>query len=228
MKGLVFEADSVRDILAGTKTQTRRVIKQQPVAENVKAWVIADSTDGLDVGKWRFLDANDNPVGQPFRPRHAFGDVLYVKESWECLAVMHDTLKNRHEAHVYYAADNENIGKCPTNLIQVPKSVQDSFERNKVAPWRSPLCMPQWAARIWLEITGVRVQRLQDINDADVAAEGCEGWYSPCHPDMGCTDGQTPMEEFAARWNTVNGKQHSWSSNPWVAAYAFKRVEKPR
>jgi len=74
-------------------------------------------------------------------------------------------------------------------------------EWHKNAGWKSPMCMPRWASRITLEITDVRVQRLQDISEEDAQAESAK--------------------EF---WDSIDGKSHPWSSNPWVWVVTFKRV----
>lgn len=85
------------------------------------------------------------------------------------------------------------------------------------APWkrRTSIHMPRWASRLTLIVTDVRVQRLQDISDADALAEGCRGYVSPCGDY-----GETPREEFHGLWNSIHGPD-AWDANPWVVALTF-------
>jgi hypothetical protein len=88
--------------------------------------------------------------------------------------------------------------------------------------------MPKWAARLWLEITGVRVERLQEISEEDAQAEGClndvvfEYGYMTGPIDY---RGLYAVERFEDLWNSINGKKHPWESNPWVWVIEFKRKE---
>ena len=86
-----------------------------------------------------------------------------------------------------------------------------------VARWKPSIHMPKWAARIWLEVTGVRVERLQAISRGDAMTEGCP------FPNM--ADGEAPREWFAEVWKSTGG---DWDANPWVWVIDFKRIEKPR
>lgn len=70
------------------------------------------------------------------------------------------------------------------------------------------------------QLTDVRVQRLQEITNEDAEAEGCPGWYAPCHPDFGSTDARLPWEEFRELWNSIHGID-AWAANPWVVAISF-------
>lgn len=81
--------------------------------------------------------------------------------------------------------------------------------------WRPSIHMPRWASRITLEITAVRVERLQEISEADVQAEGCTG-----SPFGKAADAML----FPTLWDSINAKKHPWESNPWVWVVEFKRV----
>jgi len=87
--------------------------------------------------------------------------------------------------------------------------------------WRSPIHMPRWASRILLEVTDVRVERVQEIGEADAECEGV-GW--DCCGE-GENDPRTPREAFCGLWDSINAKRgYSWKSNPWIWAITFKRI----
>lgn len=126
------------------------------------------------------------PYGKP-------GDRLWVREAWAAPHA-HDHLVPRwipRDARIHYAATEDRGG-----LI-----------------WRSPIFMPRWASRITLEITGIRVERLQDISAVDCWAEG-----------IGHSPDVDPRHEYTELWESLNGAG-SWAANPWVWALAFRRVE---
>ena len=89
--------------------------------------------------------------------------------------------------------------------------------------WRSPIHMPRWASRLTLEITGVRVERLQEISEEDAAAEGSSG----CFEKHLHYDGREFRCSFERLWDSINATRpgHSWESNPWVWCLSFKRCE---
>ena len=179
---ILFSGPMVRAILAGTKTQTRRVVKGlalEWLAEFTPEFV-ADPANSLC------------PYGVP-------GDRLWVREAYRFLGV-HDHVPPREVSSgpVWYEAQDD-----------VP------FHPSEFGKLRPSMFMPRWASRITLEVTGVRVERLQDISEADSVAEGIpSGEVSP--PDVG---------RFAYRllWESINGPG-SWDANPWVWAVEFKRI----
>lgn len=130
-------------------------------------------------------------------PYGAVGDRLWVRETW------FSPPKPNNEC-IGFAADRE-------------------YPPDVVYRKRPSIHMPRWASRITLEVTGVRVERLQDISDADCVAEGCPGWYSPMHPDQGNTDGRTPSEEYRDLWESIHGPK-SWEANDWVWVVEFARI----
>jgi hypothetical protein len=147
----------------------------------------------------------DCPFGQP-------GDRLWVRETW---ARLYPT----EPAHLLYRADFEpRYGAWE----------QDDTPRHtiRVESWRPSIHMPRWASRITLELTSVRVERLQDISEEDAWTEG----VTRVRGDLFGVEGLVPFEHhypqdaFAALWHVVNPK-HPWNSNPWVWVLGFKRVE---
>lgn len=125
-------------------------------------------------------------------PYGKVGDRLWVRETW-CYFIAGD-------AHIGYKATDEI---CP-----------DAIDR-----WHPSIHMPRTASRITLEITDIRVERLQEINEQDAIAEGVE----PFNWD----DGQSlrPIPAFAKLWDSINAEKHPWSSNPYVWAVSFRKLE---
>jgi hypothetical protein len=206
---ILFSAPMVRALLAGTKTQTRRVIKddlddeerlhvgmycptvidrhgyEQPGEEVFGAW----TTDG----DW----AMKCPYGKP-------GDLLWVREAWH----------------------------APVNFDGVPPPIQyeaigDGSDETGIE-WgkgRPSIFMLRWASRILLEVTDVRVQRLQDISEEDAIAEGIGLNHGAAGVKLTGGD-QLPVAIAMYRdlWESINGAD-SWAANPWVWAVSFKRIK---
>jgi hypothetical protein len=188
----------VRALLAGTKTQTRRIVKPN-------AWVTDDCDAGYDgqpVGVQPYIDIYRCPYGR-------LGDRLWVRET-----AYYDEGDGRlpklkpegfDPSALYYRADGEcceQIPECACAEVGKPR-------------WTPSIHMPRWASRIALEITGVRVERLQEISRGDAMAEGCP------HPNM--QQGPNPRVWYADLWDGINGAG-SWNANPWVWVVSFKRV----
>lgn len=208
---ILMSAPMVLAILAGTKTQTRRVVKPQPEAVHdgepywhvggYRAWRHRDITDVLRMG------GNDLicPYGQP-------GDRLWVRETW-----MPDAPRNGEWDDVQFFG----CGMSPLSLI--PECYRKpwhclhraTYEGCELVGWKPSIHMPRWASRITLEVTGVRVERLQDISRGDAMAEGCP------FPNM--AQGDDPRKWYADLWNEINGPG-SWDANPWVWVVEFRRV----
>lgn len=135
-------------------------------------------------------------------PRYATGDRLWVRETWR-------------ETGSGQRADF----KIPKIKVPVLYAADDPLE----GPWRPSIFMPRWASRITLEITEVRVERLQDISEADAMAEGM-----PQNAAIDCRPGYRNRELFQELWDRINGKKHPFASNPWVWAIEFKIVEESK
>lgn len=210
---ILFSAPMVRAILAGTKTQTRRVMKPQPepVPPDVvatmpsragKHWVAARSVQAM-IDVEDFLQGFDTSVPGCFCPYGKPGDRLWVREAFAPCPV------GRSRA-VVYRADGDATASGGIR-------------------WTPSIHMPRWASRITLEVTDVRVQRLQDISGSDARAEGVERihCYGPDCPDgedgcnaRGCYGAR---ERFHELWDSINGAG-AWGANPWVWALSFRRV----
>lgn len=192
-----LRSHEVRAILAGTKTQTRRVVKQQPqrCERGVLMWTVSKYR------KIGFQARDVHPDLHEFCPYGQPGDRLWVRETW----AQHP----QSASTVFYRATVEAEPGFP---------VWDG-------PWRPSIHMPRSASRITLEITGVRVERLQDISEADALAEGIRmqtttGWFSVA--GLGGA-GTTAKAAYALLWESINGPG-SWDANPWVWVVEFKRL----
>jgi hypothetical protein len=197
---ILFKGEMVRAILEGRKTQTRRIVKPQPRR-------VDGGVPFGDAPAW----AHAEPGSMMMRcPHGKLGDRLWVKENW---ATSHhcDHLKPREidsDWRIHYAADGQIGG-----LLK-----------------RSNIHMPRWASRITLEITGVRVERLQDISEADAKAEGVESlhdqfcvvekWLPKTWETGDCGSNKFI---FATLWQSING-DGSWDANPFVWVVEFRRL----
>nr|WP_182312234.1 hypothetical protein [Comamonas testosteroni] len=189
--GLMFKAPLVRDILSDLKTQTRRAFSEHMMKQMRAAAAIGEVSHFLDEGS---LQPNDLAYVQQFSPVGQPGDRIYVRETFA---------QHPQFADLAYRAEGEEF-EDSDGALWVPK-------------WTPAIHMPRKLARIWLEITGVRVERLQSISRGDAMAEGC--------PVPNMADGEDPRDWFAEVWKSTGG---DWAANPWVWVIDFKRIEKPR
>lgn len=164
---ILFSGEMVRAILAGTKTQTRRVIKPQPKYDITSPhWTV--------------------PIYPPNVRR------LWVRETWQ-LAPMPD-----HGVPWAYRATEPDFATA----------------------WRPSIFMPRAASRLTLELTSVRVERVQDISDIDLIREGIDPEY------VGADQKQLRRSGYQYLWDSLNAKRgYSWESNPWVFVLSFKRIQ---
>lgn len=193
IKPILFNADMVRAILDGRKTVTRRLIKPQPTYSQRDGFTWKGGAYGTDLPPTIKGSAYNFRCAAPYQP----GDILYVRETWY-----------RGLNRILYKANYSENEKFYTN----GKEIQ--------IKWHPSIHMPKEAARIWLKVKDVRVERLQDIMkyppgpQNQIVREGCK---------YGC--------DFIAEWeNTIpkaNRSKYGWSANPWVWVIEFERCEKP-
>ncbi|MDH2123005.1 hypothetical protein N5J75_07265 [Pantoea brenneri] len=218
---IIFNADMVRAVLDGRKTQTRRIMKVQPDSPNFGLLRITDSTKRADIGKYHWAESNG--TGTHTRsalfscPFGAVGDRLWVRETFRVHSRATDV------ATLVYKASEQQSWTQQTHRVPIEKCHKPAV----VDKWTPSIHMPRWASRITLEITGVRVEQLQDISEADALAEGvtpepCDHARRSCE-EIGCC-GDTAKGEFGALWQSIYGEE-SWQANPWVWVIEFKRVE---
>lgn len=199
---ILFSAPMVRVILEGRKTQTRRVVKQQPVGgTTLVEWNTTEKmfvpwnwhTGGYPSGGYR--------TGKPFACKYGVpGDRLWVRE----------TYRQFYTDGAIYLAD------AGTHRL----NASSEAEAKRMWPgWKPSIHMPRKYSRIDLEVTGVRVERLQVISEADAKAEGV------IRNEWSWDDGESPTTDrdgFECVWVAINGRD-SWDANPWVWVVEFKR-----
>jgi hypothetical protein len=236
---ILFSAPMVRALLDGRKTQTRRVVKWEPSASGLPRTHLHDfsratADHGFPDDEGRYLyhylhvpfahpgdgwekDPSGDARTRVYCPIGAAGDRLWVREP----------LRRSETAYgekIQYVADDTY---CLSGGVL-------SDNRVEAAPWSwkvSSLAgryMPRWASRITLEVNEVRVQRVQDISEADAKAEGVEKQFRTVamRPDGG-PDYHIPNSYrggFANLWSQINGKTYPWDSNPWVWVLTFARI----
>lgn len=186
---ILFSAPMVRALLNCTKSQTRRVVKDNE-GPNLPS----------EIQEEREL------LGKPYCPYGQPGDRLYVRETWQHSNYPYGPLDKG--CSIFYRAD----------YWDDPHGMDgERSPEGKYRDWKPSIHMPRWASRILLEIVSVRVERLQDISEADALAEGVS-------PDMGLcwqSGDDTPRGMFGELWESINGPG-SWDANPWVWVVEFK------
>ena len=206
---MIFNAEMVRALLDGRKTQTRRPIKWK----QTRFTEIGEREDG---SKWPWSEDAEHACDfwHPC-PFGAVGDRIWVRETF-CTV---DDTQYGGGKWVDYRATPKFEASHPAGWDCAPNDAE-------ALKWRPSIHMPRWASRILLEITDVRVERLNAISQEDAQAEGMEltGWrptYSD--PDSG-GEVMTLYDNFAELWSSIYGDE-SWKANPWVWVISFKRVE---
>ncbi|MBN1535215.1 MAG: hypothetical protein JW908_00680 [Anaerolineales bacterium] len=199
---IIFSPEMVKAILDGRKTQTRRVIKPQPL--NADYWTEHNNTG--------HFYPNTNAIPPVLRSTYQVGDHLWVREKWNYIVAQ----------PVCYGAGEDDWDYEGVECEFIPKSQEEARgvicyfadDPGDCKWWRPSIHMPLWASRITLEVTGVRVEKLQQINGYDACAEG----IIPSDPG-------SPIRNFADYWDSLNGKKYPWGSNPWVWVIQFERIK---
>ena len=232
-KPILFNTQMVRAILNGSKTQTRRLIKRRydnTVLEmktdkyGTRLIEIQKDEEGVTFGKhedgstWRKLRAYVEP-----KPAYKHGDILYVRETWRPVKYKKPScavpIDFKEDDYAYFA---DGI-------------VRADGKKDK---WRPSIHMPKEAARIFLRVTNVRLERLKDISERDAISEGFDeepikdrntNINFMCSVD--CLQGSA-RGKFALLWNTTVKPDtkdiYGWDANPWVWVYTFERIDNPR
>lgn len=194
LKPILFNTDMVRAILDGRKGCTRRLVKNDVEAVLNSPYHQAHP----EVEDKQIISKLCNP---PYKT----GDILYVRETW-CALPVNEAGHMRGHCVYYYRADGD---------------LRPEGWRGK---WHPSIHMPREAARIWLKVTDVRVERLQKITEVQAQAEGCNSGL--------LTGACTARGQFEDLWNTTIKKsdldRYGWNANPWVWVIEFERCEKPQ
>ncbi len=215
-RGMIFNGEMIRAILDGRKTQTRRPIKWK----QTRFTEIGEREDG---SKWPWSEDAEHVCDywHPC-PFGAVGDRIWVRETWSS-----DFANYYPNDRVWYAADNNR--RLDIEVVDGVRGIY-SPESDVHVPfrWQSSIHMPRWASRILLEITDVRVERLNAISEEDARAEGIiDGGCLNCgEPEpCGCANPEPDATDaFAYLWQSIYG-QENWNANPWVWVISFERIE---
>lgn len=198
---ILFDAESMRANMAGTKTQTRRLTSLREINETPDQWHwLHNAIDG----RFGFVD-DDRHQTSVCCPYGVPGDRIWGRETWGVYR-LHVDGGGREYPNVLYQADSS------TRLV-----LHDDVWKYDADPirWRRSMFMPRWACRFVAEVVAVRVERVQDISEADCHAEGLG--FAPTLPH--------PRAWYRDRWDAINGNRAPWVSNPWVWAIEYKQVQ---
>lgn len=224
---ILFSAPMVRAILAGTKTQTRRVIANRSRA--FSNTIMVDEGDGWwphasdDCESHICYDGNERPIACPYGRA---GDQRWVRETSRCIALSELPPKNLGRIDIEYKAGGSR--SIDYALHERPRWYPSRDSNADGSPrWQPAIHMPRWASRITLKVTGVRVERLQAISEADAMAEGIykplgsQFWHAD--PSANILPGNTPQWAYRNLWESIHG-HGSWGANPFVWCITFRRV----
>ena len=216
-KPILFNTEMVRAILDGRKSCTRRVVKQNQFiglpdkGKNRNSEEYVGTKSGMFKPHCDMTDAE--LIMASYKAPYQIGDILYVRETWFKGV-------NRY----LYREDYSDTEKFYRNGKEIEMK------------WRPSIHMPKAAARIWLKVTDVRVERLQDITTAGAMLEGVyPSSCRECNAPFGCDtcpdEGYNEIDSFIEIWNSTIKKsdldRYGWDANPWVWAIEFERCEKP-
>lgn len=216
---ILFNTEMTKAILDGRKTVTRRLVKPRYKNDEYGYQVCTNKSTGE-----RWIEKTDDEGGGFDNPRYVIskyqvGDILYVRETYRecCRNYIHNPIV--HSKYCYKASIDTAFYGC----IE---------ECGNICKWHPSLHMPKEAARIFLKVTDVRVERLQDITEEQARAEGCIDYHDKTGNgkfDDVLEFDLTARDAFVDLWNSTLKKdsEHTWAHNPWVWVIEFERCEKP-
>lgn len=214
---ILYSTEMVRALLDGRKTQTRRLNGLENQNENPSMWKLAGDVydPAWDEGDWKsccdFQSLDTSIMSLAQCPYGQPGDILWVRESF---------FKSLNCGFVFKAGENKGV------------SYNEHFVK-----WKPNIHMPKTAARIFLQVKEIRVERLQDISAHDAKSEGVKlqweyvpGSFQDSNNEKRAEkfySGMHHLTAFNQLWESINGAE-SWNSNPWVWVISFERIEKPK
>ena len=249
-KPMLFSGAMVRAILAGAKTQTRRVITEKqlakfnainPAHQGMEELMIAWDGYARESDDLLSIDAQRLKQKLLAIPPYAVGDRLWVRETWALVQKQDGCLWEEGERDVPRQCEGCN-GCCVEYRADTGNKYPGAWpdecgDDPSCGRWRSPIHMPKWAARLWLRVTDVRVQRVQEISTEDAMCEGIEtvGCHVPIDVDKGqryyCRNyltgawNLTPVPSFATLWDSIN-RGYGWDANPLVWVVEFEKEDR--
>lgn len=213
IKPILFNTEMVRAILDGRKSCTRRLVKTR--RKDACGFYVTKKADGTFSGIYEY-DENESMFDNPLMPPYQPGDILYIRETWS----------EGYEDGTYIYKADDKLADLPT------------FKESSKLIYHPSIHMPKKAARIWLKVTDVRVERLQDITPKDAESEGVGNLF---YEDIGYSEKNygtevdpeygIAKEQFAWLWESTIKKsdldRYGWDANPYVWVIEFERCEKP-
>lgn len=223
-RSILFSGPMVAAILAGRKSETRRIVRPQPLGLPEHAVGYALVPEGSWPAELHVLGAGGKYIGRSDAKPYAMpGDRLWVRETWREVG---------------------ELSECTGPDDVIYRATASEEDLAMTTRWRPSIFMPRWASRLTLDVVSVRAERLQAIDASGVLAEGLckvskdsgqtwrygqadsDGW--PGSDDHGWPWSaweRDPLAAFAKGWDGINGARAPWSSNPWVWVIAFDRVD---
>lgn len=213
IKPILFNTEMVRAILDGRKSCTRRLVKTR--RKDACGFYVTKKADGTFSGIYEY-DENESMFDNPLMPPYQPGDILYIRETWS----------EGYEDGTYIYKADDKLADLPT------------FKESSKLIYHPSIHMPKKAARIWLKVTDVRVERLQEITPKDAESEGVGNLF---YEDIGYSEKNygtevdpeygIAKEQFAWLWESTIKKsdldRYGWDANPYVWVIEFERCEKP-
>ena len=205
MKPILFSTEMVRGLLTGTKAVARWVVKPQPTFFYKFGGRIADPDNPDNIAFLAMTEKNGEDTEEIYVPPYQPGDILYVRETWTTLC-----------GSCLYKADQKPGMKNP-------------------GKWNPSIHMPREAARIFLRVTDVRVERLKEITETQAKNEGAEPAFeynTPEGPVIVSDEDGYYILGFKGLWNSTikpaDRALYGWAANPWVWVIEFERCERPK
>ena len=223
MKPILFNTQMAQAILEGRKTTTRRIIKVDSKLDFIGCSSTGDDFDTATFGKGSFDKLLDAEIKERIKAPYMPNDILYVRETWQISNPMGDFARNDRTAEYVYKAGYAKGKRIPISIDK---------EKN-LGVWKPSIHMPKEAARIFLKVIDVRVERLQSITHKDVIYEG-----TPYDEEMfkfNICLGQDKAEfflksNFKDLWDSTVKKKdidkYGFNANPWVWVIEFERIDK--
>lgn len=223
IKPILFNTEMVRAILDGRKSCTRRLVKHD-----------VESVLNSPYHKAHPEVEDKQIISKLCNPPYQLGDIIYIRETWawcpcwDCGLDVEETGCG-HEQEQKYNGEKKEHG------CYIYRASCADNEYPSVDTWHPSIHMPKEAARIWLKVTNVRVERLQDMKDEDFEKEGLENFCKKCSALFSdcdnCLNDGGMEEDFKELWNSTIKKSdldfYGWGANPWVWVIEFERCEKP-
>ncbi|MCE5221882.1 MAG: hypothetical protein LLF98_11645 [Clostridium sp.] len=210
-KPILFNTEMVKAIWEGRKTTTRRLVKGNVQKLNI---IGSSSSDGVNFnyvsfGYGNINDINSVNIKERVKAPYLPGDILYVRETWMISNPFGDFAKDNRTAEYMYKA-----GYAKGKRIAITREME-----KKLGAWKPSIHMPKVAARIFLKVTGIRAEKLQDITENQIRQEGIKEEFPPLAQD-----------EFRDLWNSTLKKEqlkiYGWNANPYVWVIEFEVIKK--